>query len=464
MRLKRHSRSLLTALFARMSLLVVLIVVIVGLLAFSVAQGRIDRAYDGQLIIGANVLRSLMSEELRESAEEERSEQMQVDDSPLLSAEDRQAFDDYAEWRMFRIWRGGKLVLGSDTGPKMAGPAPVGFSDIHSGKGRWRLYTLRATEPDVLVAVGERQRIRSVLVRAIALGLAVPLLLLIPLASALIWWSLSDGLRTVRQLVDAIGQRSLRDLAPVTLEPWPRDLHPLVRTINRVLARIEGSLHHERQFLDNAAHQLRTPLASVRLQAQLLAQEDDPRERALLGQELIAGVDRAAAMTDGLLTLARLEAQLGGGGRGDLRTETIGAVADLAPLAAKQDVELVFSGDGALPGGDPVLLRLVAANLIENALHHAPAGSEVVIALTPSANARRLTVTDAGPGIPPEDREQVLQRFYRRPGETRSGAGLGLSIVVQAVRLLNGQLRLSDRPDGRPGLSAQVDLPLSPEA
>lgn len=451
--------SLLAALFTRMGVLFLLMIVVVGLLAFFSAQRRIDEAYDDQLIIGANVLRALMSEELRESPEREAEEQLQVDDSALLSTEDRQAFDDFAEWRMFRIWRGGRLVLGSDTGPGLAPPPHDGFLDLHTPKGHWRLYTLKVPQRDVTVVVGERHNIRSVLVRAIALGLALPLLLLIPLAAALIWWSLNDGLRTVRLLVNEIGRRSLRDLAPVPLEPWPRDLHPLVRTINRVLARIEGSLQHERQFLDNAAHQLRTPLAAVKLQAQMIAQETDPKERAALTAQLTGSVDRASAMTDSLLTLARLEARIGAGEGGDLRAETVAALADLAPLAARRQVELVFSGAESMPGGDPVLLRLIAANLIENALHHAPTGSEVHVQLSRSIDGRRLTVVDAGPGIPADERQKVLQRFYRRPGRAESGAGLGLAIVSEAVRLLNGELELEDRDDGRPGLAVSVELP-----
>lgn len=466
MRARRTGRrgSLLGALFTRMGVLFLLIVVVVGLLGFFTAQRRIDEAYDDQLIIGANVLRALMSEELRESPDAEAAEQLQVDDSALLSAEDRQAFDDYAEWRMFRIWRGGHLVLGSDTGPATAAPPREGFSDLRRPEGHWRMYALKVPAHDVTVVVGERHGIRSVLVRAIALGLALPLLLLIPLAAALILWSLNDGLRTVRLLVDEIGRRSLRDLAPVPLEPWPRDLHPLVRTINRVLSRIEGSLQHERQFLDNAAHQLRTPLAAVKLQAQMIAQETDAAERSALTAQLTESVDRASAMTDSLLTLARLEARIGAGDGGDLRAETVAALADLAPLAARRDVELAFSGAQAMPGGDAVLLRLIAANLIENALHHAPPGSEVDVRLSQSLGTRRLTVTDSGPGIPAAERQKVLQRFYRGPGRAEQGAGLGLSIVAEAVRLLNGELELDDREDGRPGLSVSVELPAAAEA
>jgi signal transduction histidine kinase len=457
---RRRRVSLVTALFGRMGLLLLVLVVSVGAIAYFTAQRRVDEVYDGQLIIGANVLRTLMNEELHETPGQAGGA-LEIDDS-VLSPDDRRAFNDFAEWRMFRIWKHGAVVMRSDTGPPMGGPpATDGFSTVTAPDGEpWRIYSLRVPGHTGVVQVGERTDIRSVLVSRIAIGTALPLLLLIPLAAALLWASLSDGLGAFRLLVYEIGRRTMRDLSPMPLEPWPSDLHPLVRSINRLLERIERSLQHERNFLDNAAHQLRTPLAAVKLQAQLVAQETDPQERRLLIARLSESVDRAAAMTDALLTLARLEMRAGAGQAGDLRAETVAALADLAPLAARRGIELAFSSPDEAPAGDPVLLRLLASNLIENALKHAPKDTEVSVQVVRDDDGElELTVNDHGPGIPPEERKKVLERFYRRSGETEAGSGLGLSIVAEAVRLLNGELILSERADGSPGLSASVRLP-----
>ncbi|MFC3070645.1 ATP-binding protein [Phenylobacterium soli] len=452
--------SLLAALFGRVGVLLLVIVTVVGLLAFLTAQRRINEIYDGQLIIGANVLRALMSEELKEAPSPGALSELEVDDAALLSPEDRQAFDNYADWRMFRIWRGAKLVMRSDTGPPVtAPPAENGFGEIDGPQDRWRVYTLHVPAKKVTVQIGERSDIRLVLVQGIALGLAVPLLLLVPTAGVLIWLSLSDGLRALRTLIAEIGRRTMRDLSPLSLDAWPRDLHPLVRSINRLFERIDRAVQNERRFVDDAAHQLRTPLAAVKLQAQLIASEADPAERQLMTQQLVESVDRAAAMTDGLLTLARLGAQGSAAGSGDLRDETVAAIADLAPLAARRQVELSFDGEGAFPGGDAVLMRLIAANLIENAINHAPEGSEVAVVLSRGEGRLRLSVADRGPGIPPAERARVLERFYRGPGAAANGSGLGLSIVNEAVRLLAGRLELRDREDGDPGLWVVVDLP-----
>lgn len=451
--------SLLAALFSRMGALVLLIIVAVGSAAFITAQRRINEIYDGQLIIGANVLRALMSEELREQPAATEDTELEVDDNALLSPEDRQAFNDFADWRMFRVWRGHRLVLRSDTGPVLAPPGADGFSQVDDGRQGWRLYTLHVPASHVTVQVGERSDIRLVLVRSIALGLVLPLLLLLPIAGALIWLSLRDGLRALRLLVAEIGRRTGRDLSPLPLTPWPRDLDPLVRSINSLLGRIEQSVQHERRFIDDAAHQLRTPLAAMKLQAQVVAGESDPNERAAASAQLIEGVDRAAHMTERLLMLARLEARPGGGFGGDLRQETVSALVDMAALAGRRGVELSYEGEGAFPSGDPLLLRLIAANLIENAIHHAPAGSEVAIRVRRLPDALELSVMDEGPGIPLAERSKVIQRFYRGGEAVGSGSGLGLAIVAEAVRLLGGRLELLDRPDGARGLWARVELP-----
>ena len=456
---------LTVALFGRMSLLLLLFVLSVGGVAFFAAQHQVNQIYDGQLITAANVLRALTSEELREAPPARGEEQLEIDDA-LLSPEDRSAFDDYADWRMFRIWRQGQVLLRSDTGPPLlTPPARDGFSEIAATNGdRWRIYTLHVPGHTVAVQVGERTGIRFVLVRRIALGAAVPLLALIPMAAALVWLSLSNGLSALRLLMAELGRRSMRDLSPLPLDPWPRDLHPLIRSINRMFARIERTLQHERTFLDNAAHQLRTPLAAVKLQAQLIGRETDPAERAALTERLGDSVDRATALTDNLLTLARLEARVGPAeARGDLRAETVAAIADLAPLAARRAVEFSFEGPERAPAGDPVLLRLIATNLIENALNHSPGGAEVAVRVAAEPGGLRLSVADQGPGIPAAERKKVVQRFYRSQAARPSGTGLGLSIVSEAVRLLGGRLTLGDRPDGSAGLCVNVDLPPPPE-
>lgn len=458
----RRPTSLVTALFGRVVVVFAIMVVVAGAAAYVTIQRQINAIYDGQLIIGANVLRALMADELREAgARPPEPAPLMVDDS-LLSPEDRKAFDEYAEWRMFRVWRDGRVVLLSDTGPPVeAPPRQDGFSETRGRKALWRIYTLSIPNSDTRLQVGERVDIRHVLIRGVALELVAPFLLLAPAMGVLIWWSLRDGLRALRALIGELARRGADDLSPLALESWPRDLHPLVGSINRLFDRIGAAIRKERAFVDDAAHQLRTPLAAIRLQAQLIAGEPDAEERKTLTAELSQGIDRASAMTDRLLTLAKLDSSAAGPGEGDLREATVDALAEFAPLAARRNVTLAFQAPDTAPtGGEPTLLRLVASNLIENAINHAPDGSEVEVLLTREPGQYALTVTDAGPGVPEAERERVMQRFYRGSNAVAGrGAGLGLAIVDEAVRLLSGDIRLLSRADGRSGLVARVVVP-----
>lgn len=460
-RVKPSRRTSLAAmLFGRMALLFAGVVVVVGLMAFLTAKLEIDKVYDGQLITSANVLHALMGDELRELSQASVSEQLEVEDTPLLSREDRQAFNAYAKWRMFRIWRDGKLMMASDTGPKLPKPAADGFSQFQDGRQTWRIYTLGVPHQGLVVEVGERSLIRDVLVQRIALELAIPLLLLIPAVALLIWLTLQSGLKTLRGLIAEIGQRTARDLSPLPAALWPQDLERLIIPINLLFERLDRSVRQERRFIDQAAHQLRTPLTAVKLQAQMIAREADPVERQSLIDDLSRSVERAAALTDRLLTLARLEAWQGATSeRSDLRTEVIATLADLATVAGERNIGFSFEGEPAAILADPVLLRLIAANLIDNAVKHSPAGAEVAVRLSNARGSLHLQVMDAGPGVAAGDRRKVFERFYRGRGEQGMGGGLGLTIVEEAVGLLGGQVELKDRPDGGTGLVVSVTLP-----
>ncbi|USQ98447.1 sensor histidine kinase [Caulobacter sp. RL271] len=444
-----------------MTILLLTIVVTVCAMMFWTTRAEVDKVYDGQLITGANVLRALMTDEIKERGQDIPSDATLEIGDEWLSAEDRKAFDAYADWRMFRVWREDRLVLGSDTAPRL--PAPPrdqqGFQTSRVGSKTWRIFNLPVHEAGVVIQVGERTSIRSVLVRRVLLELAIPLLLVLPVMLGLIWLALNDGLRAVRALVSAIGGRGARDLSPLDTEAWPVDLRPLAESVNDLLSRLERSYEHERQFIDSAAHQLRTPLAALNLQAQLISEEDDPVERAAQVRQLREGVARASELTEQLLTLARLGPQITRDLTTDLRAEATAALAEIAVVAAAKGVALALEGEACAVKGDPALARLVLANLIENAVTHAPAGSEVLVRLSVDRRFGWVTVADQGPGIPPAERGRVFQRFFRGANATGLGSGLGLAIVEEAARVMNGRVSLDDRDDGESGLEACLGLP-----
>jgi len=444
-----------------MTILLLAIVCTVCALMFWTTRAEVDKVYDGQLITGANVLRALMTDEIRERGRDITPDASLEIGDEWLSEEDRKAFDAYANWRMFRVWRDGNLVLGSDTGPRLP-PPPLGqkgFQTDQVGRKTWRIFSLPAPEAGVVIQVGERTSIRSVLVRRVLLELALPLLMVLPAMLALVWLALNDGLRAVRALMSAIGGRGSRDLSPLDTQAWPVDLRPLAESVNDLLSRLERSYEHERQFIDSAAHQLRTPLAALNLQAQLISEEDDPLERAVQVRQLKEGVTRASELTEQLLTLARLGPQIERDLIADLHAEAAAALAEIAVVAAARGVALALEGEAPVVKGDPALVRLILANLVENAVNHAPSGSEVQVQLSADRRFSWVTVSDHGPGIPPRERARVFQRFFRGANATGQGSGLGLAIVEEAARILNGQVILDDRDDGENGLEARLGLP-----
>lgn len=442
-----------------MTALLAAIMLVICAMMFWTAQDEVNKVYDGQLITGANVLRALMSDEIKERAGEPAAGPLEIGDE-WLSAEDRKAFDAYADWRMFRIWRGQELVMASDTGPTLAAPSRTqkGFETVRLGRNDWRIFSLPLHDAGVTVQVGERTSIRSVFVNRILVELAVPLLLVVPASLALIWLSLTDGLQALRTLIAAIGDRGARDLGALDVDACPPDLQPLARSVNDLLDRLKRSYEHERRFIDSAAHQLRTPLAALNLQTQLIAQENDPVERAAQVRDLRDGVARATELTEQLLTLARLGPQVGRNLISDPRAEAAAALAQIARVASAKNVALALEGEAPPVKGDPTLVRLILSNLIENAVDHAPPGSEILVVLSQDDDFGWVTVTDQGPGIPPAEREQVFERFFRGGQARGPGSGLGLAIVAEATRVLGGRIALEDRPDGDPGLAARLGL------
>ncbi len=457
----RRRVSLTGQLFRRILILLAAIIVVIGSMTFWTAQSQVNKLYDGQLITGANVLRALMLDEIRERSEtRDDAKTIEVGDD-LLSEEDRKAFDTYADWRMFRLWKDGRLILGSDTGP----PAPLritsaeGFSMQGTGRDAWRIFTLPLSDAGVTVQIGERVGIRAVIIERIILELIVPLLLLVPLSMLLIWLSLADGLQALRTLVGEIGRRGPADLAPLAVEERPVDLEPLATSVNELMRRLEESYRQERRFIDNAAHQLRTPLAALSLQAQLIALEEDPQQRAEQVVKLRAAVSRAADLTEQLLTLARIGSTPAQATTIDMHAEAANVLAETALVATAKNVSLALDGDAAPIAGDPAMLRLILANLVENAVANTAAATEVQIRLSADEAQCFVVVADHGPGVPAAERERVFERFFRGAHATGMGSGLGLSIVEEAARNLGATVTLHDRADGQPGLEARLTAP-----
>lgn len=275
--------------------------------------------------------------------------------------------------------------------------------------------------------------------------LALPLVLL-PLGLA-VWL----GLRPLNSLSQRIALRRPEDLSPLREPTGYAELAPLVDAFNALLDRARRRRDAEQAFVQDAAHELKTPLAVVAAQAHVLAGAQDGAQRATALQALEQGVQRASHQVNQLLTLAALEHT----SPGPLRETDLVALArevliELEPLTRDRRVELVLqSPDGLSHTVDVQALRSVLVNLVRNAIQHGAAGGTVTVALDRSAGAIRLAVSDDGPGIPVAERERVFDRFYRAEGASAPGSGLGLAIVQRAAQRLQARVGIEDGPGGR---------------
>lgn len=449
-------RSLTLGLFGRMLLVFAIAAVATGVLAYAAAQRQVDATYDQQMRLGSRMAFALTEEERAEGRAAE------VGGGPLLSAEDRDALHALADWPLYRIWRDGRLAeAGGPPAAPSEGHAPTsaGFQTRTVAGAPWRFYA-QSYAPRVWVEIGQPVALRDTVVGSMALRLAGPVLLAFPLLAALLYASVLSGLKLLRSGVEQVARQSALDLTPVETEHWPADLDGLAQTINTLLERLAAAVARERRFMDAAAHHLRTPLASIRLEAQQLSHSADLGGARDAGQMLTRAVDRAATLVDQLLLLARLDAAASEGEPVDITLETALAIADLSPAADRKGIEITLTATPLTVRSQPGLVRAMTAALLDNAVRHTPPGGDVAVVLDGAQDRGRLSVTDSGEGLDAAQRQDAFERFTQGTG-LRGAGGLGLAIVAEVAKGLGGEARLAARDDGRPGLVAEVAFPIT---
>ncbi len=462
---RRRSGSLAGALYLRIVTAVGAIGVAMAALALVIAARAIDRDSDADLVTAANVLFALMSDEsnIAHTGLPFIARPVEVDDN-LLSEKDAQAFHASADARMFAVFRDGRTLMRSDTAPAPdVIPRRIGFADFSAANGRWRSYGLAIPSRRLLLVVGERLHARHTVIRDIVARLALPLLALLPITALLLHLSLRSGLASLHRLSRVVAERSPKDLSGLDPVVWPRDLSVLVVALNRLFERVSEAIGREQGFTDDAAHQLRTPLAAIRIQAQGVVALLPPAEQER-GRALMAGVDRASALVDQMLELARLEARAIDPARFDVRETAAAVIADHALLAARRGIEFDFEDGGPTPiVSDPGILEIAMAAITENAIKHSPTDATIHVAVRPWGSGALITITDQGRGVPLADRERLFDRFARRSG-LEAGAGLGLAIARRAMTLLDGGIEFADPENGMPGAAVILTLPDLPFA
>lgn len=367
------------------------------------------------------------------------------------------------------------------TGPQgelLAGDPPLAEPLFNLAAQEWRFYDAQVFDQAVRVAArgvacgdtvcqvraAQTRSTRNALRNDMLTGTALSLLLLTAALALAALVATARGLRPLQRLSQQLGSRSLADLRPLAASDVPREAMPVVDAVNRLFERVHAGSAAQQAFLADAAHQLRTPLATLKTEAELAVMQPHPAELSAALQRINAAASRAARLGSQLLSLARTDASA----RSTLPVETVdlkhlaGAAADeWVPRALAVHTDLGFELQSAMVTGQVFLLQELLANLLHNALAYAGEGAQVTVRSYLSAGVAVLEVEDNGPGIAREDRQRVLQRFQRGPQNPGQGSGLGLAIVSDIAQSHGAHLLLDE---GRSGKGLRVQVAFEPAA
>jgi two-component system, OmpR family, sensor histidine kinase QseC len=449
---------------------------VVAVLTWRDASHELDELLDGHLAQAA----ALLLVQPARPGEPDDDDGDEAPEAPLLHR--------YAPRAMFQVWRDGRLVARSANAPvqPLLGQTQ-GFGERRIGPTDWRVFAAESPERGVQVYVAEQADSRNDILRAVLRSVGVPLALALPLLALGVWAAVRRGTAPLRQLSRQLAARTPQDLQPVQLPDTPTEMAPLLAELNRLFERMQALLESERRFTADAAHELRTPLAALRMQAQVaLGADDDAPARRRALQATLQGCDRATHLVEQLLTLARLEAQSLAAGdepgpapadaaspgpaAGAPATVDLAAVARRVAaqaaheaLARRQD--LALEADAPVPlAVDDTLLGVLVRNLVDNALRYSPPGAQIQITVGAAAGRACLAVEDSGPGLSEAEIARLGERFYRvlrasAAGEDgASGSGLGWSIVRRIAQAQGAQVVVA-RSSALGGLAVRVSWP-----
>jgi two-component system sensor histidine kinase QseC len=369
--------------------------------------------------------------------------------------------DRYGREVAFQVRRAdGILLVRSPNAPhEPLARSTRGFSETHDRGRTWRVYTLSTDHGAIVVHFAEDHVTRERIARRLALRALAPILVALPLLGLLLWWVAGRSLRPLARIGEAISRRGPDDLSPVSGGVIPSELRPLVHRLDDLLERLRDSLDSERRFTSHAAHELRTPVAALRAQAEVAATARDPAVREAALAHCIEACDRMTRLVSQLLLLARADETGSVGDAQPCRLDEIArtVLAQCVPEATRANITVSLESAGdAVVQGDATLLETLVRNLVDNAVRHG--GGEARVGLRHEPGAVVLEVADDGPGVPPETLSQLGRRFYRVPGSTATGSGLGLSIVMRIAELHGARVRYESRP-AYPGMCITVTFP-----
>ena len=448
--------------------------VISGVLSYGQAQHEAEELMDGHLTQSARLLLALVHD----------NEDYLAELAKRLATVSNEQAHPYEQSLEFQIGRAdGSLLLRSAHAPDTPLSSEPGYRVIEHDGHPWRMLTLAAStagHSDYHVQVGQSIALRDRTALEVAGQAVLPIALISPLLLLLLYFSVRRGLKPLDDLAADVASRSPENLGPLASVDAPLEAQPLLAALNRLLGRLRDTLSNERRFTADAAHELRTPLAAVRIQAQVAQLSKDANDRQHALTQILASSDRATRVLEQLLRLARLDplAGLPSPEEIDLAALAQQVLADgeeyrerSATAEASEGCAIRLEADASplsllspfsplLLRGDAELLAIALRNLLDNALRHTPPGSTITVFARRQGNALALGVADDGPGVAPADLPRLVERFYRGRDAHGEGSGLGLAIVQRVAELHNACLQLENLDGG--GFTAYLRWPLPP--
>ena len=327
--------------------------------------------------------------------------------------------------------------------------AVLGFADVRARGTTYRVFSMQTS--GLVIQVAQDMAARRNMAGALALRTIAPVALMAPLLMLIVWWVVSLSLAPVARVRTQVASRQADDLSAVSEEGLPDEVRPLVQELNLLFDRVRHAFDAQKHFVADAAHELRSPLAALKLQVQGLQRAPDASARDVAVSRLVAGIDRATRLVEQMLALARHEASMAAGAKPepvDLAETARLAISDTVAAAQLRriDIGISHADDAAVVNGQPEALRMLLRNLVDNAVKYTPEGGRVDVGIAAQGVGVELSVDDSGPGLPEQERGRVLDRFYRSGEPQAPGSGLGLAIVKSIADLHGATVALAASP------------------
>ena len=344
----------------------------------------------------------------------------------------------------------GTVLVRSAEAPNTPLSGALGFSTLPHESEPWRSLILETDDGSYRIQVAESIPKRDKEAFEIATKTVLPLLVIFPLLLAAIYFSIRRGLKPLDDLAKEVLNRSPENMVPLENRATPHEALPLVAAINRLLFRLSGSLEHERRFTADAAHELRTPLAAVRIQTQVAALSENGEQRQHALSQALAGIDRATRILEQMLRLSRLDpmAQVPSPAKVNLAELLADVIAEFRDHTQASRIESDIEESAPFIVGDAELLRIALRNLIDNALRYSPPDTPIRISLRRQKTGLTISVADRGLGVDEAELPRLVERFYRGTTVTAEGSGLGLTLVNRIAELHDARLDLVNREGG----------------